>query len=196
MVFLLLAASFGLADASPQNWSGNYPPCNRHHDLLSREHVNLGVRISTSNPALARQFEHAMEFWSGVLDLDWHEEDSQNCSIQLVDGEPGLFESAGGCACVSARSQIPSLPAFQGWVAFNPGAKLTEREMFRVCVHEIGHLFGLAHNPSGSSVMYFFGLDGSESLDAADLDALASRHKLRPGVLEKGVIPTASATIP
>ena len=63
MVFLLLAASFGLADASPQNWSGNYPPCNRHHDLLSREHVNLGVRISTSNPALARQFEHAMEFW-------------------------------------------------------------------------------------------------------------------------------------
>jgi hypothetical protein len=196
MIFLLLAASFGIADASPQNWGGNYPPCNRHYDVLSREHVDLGVRISTSNAALARQFEHAMEFWSGVVDLEWHEEDSQNCSIQLVDGAPVLFKSAGSCACISARSQIPNLPAFQGWIAFNPDAKLTEREMFKISVHEIGHLLGLPHNPSGSSVMFFFGLDGSESLDAADLDALASRHKLRPGILERGVVTTAPITLP
>ena len=188
MVFLLLAASFGVAATSPQNWSGNYPPCNRHDDLLSRERVDLGIRISTSNATFARQFKQAMEFWSGVLDLTWHDDDSPNCSIQLVDGEPELFESSGSCSCVSARSQLPDRPAFQGWIAFNTGAKLTERQMFLVSVHEIGHLLGLPHNSSGSSVMFFFGLDGSESLDTNDLAALATRHKLRAGVLEKGVI--------
>ena len=196
VIFLLLAASFGIAEAAPQNWGGKYHPCDRHHDLLNREHVDLGVRISTANPALAREFEQAMEFWSGVLDLEWHEEDSQNCSIQLVDGAPELFDSAGSCACISARSQFPNLPAFQGWIAFNPGVKLTEHEMFLVSVHEIGHLLGLPHNPSGSSVMFFLGLDEAVSLDAADLDALASRHKLRAGIFENGVSKAAPITVP
>ena len=56
---------------------------------------------------------------------------------------------------MAARSQFPDRPAFQGWIAFNPGSKLTQDEMFVVSVHEIGHLLGLPHNPSGSSMMYF-----------------------------------------
>jgi len=43
----------------------------------------------------------------------------------------------------------------------------------------LGHLLGLAHNPNSSSVMYFLRLDGPVFLDAADLSALATRHKLR-----------------
>lgn len=158
--------------------------------------MNLGVRISTSNPALARQFEKAMEFWSGILDLNWHEEDSPNCSMQLVDGTPDLFDSVDSCRCISARSQVPGRPAFQGWIAFNPGAKMTEHEMFVASVHEIGHLLGLPHNPSGSSVMFFLGLEGSLSLDAADLEALAGRHKLREGVFETGGTIAVAITIP
>ena len=196
MIFLLLMASVGVGWVSPQNWTGNYPPCNSHQNLVSLEHVDLGVRISTSNPVLARQFEEAMEFWSEIIDFDWHEDDSRTCSIELVDGAPELFESPGSCTCVSARSQIPDRQLFQGWIAFNPAAKLTEREMFKVSVHEIGHLLGLPHNPSGSSVMYFFELDGSGSLDAADLDVLAKRHRLRPGILEKGSVPIAPIAIP
>jgi len=189
LVLLLLAAGFGIAATTPpQNWSGDYLPCNNHHDLLNREHLDLGVRISTTNAALARQFENALDFWSRVLDLDWHEEDSENCSIQLVDGVPELFNSTDSCECISARSQFPNRAAFEGWIAFNPAVKLTDHEMFVVSVHEIGHLLGLAHNPSGSSVMFFFGPDdGSVSLDATDLNTLASRHKLRPGVTDTGV---------
>jgi hypothetical protein len=43
--------------------------------------------------------------------------------------------------------------------------------MFLTSVHEIGHLPGLPHNPSGSSVMFYLELDDAVLLDAADLDA-------------------------
>jgi Matrixin len=191
MILLLLAAGLGMAGTAAQNWSGNYPGCHRHQDLLNRGHVDLGVRVSTSNAALARQFGLAMDFWSHVLDLDWHEDDSQNCSLELVDGDPELFYSEDSCECISARAQFPNREAFEGWVAFNREVKLTESEMFLISVHEIGHLLGLPHNPNGSSVMFFFGPDGCVSLDAADLNALASLHRLRSGVVAKQVIAVA-----
>jgi hypothetical protein len=169
--------SLGIGQGATPNWSGNYPPCNRHPDLLKREHVDLGVRISTANVVLARQFARAMDFWTGILDLEWHGVGSADCSIQLVDGTPGLFDSA-----MAARSQFPDRPFFQGWIAFNPVSKLAEHEMFVVSVHEIGHLLGLPHNPSWSSVMFFLKLDDSVLLDTSDLNALADRHKLRAGV--------------
>ena len=99
-VFLL--STLALGGATPSNWSGGYAPCNRHPDLLNHEHVDLGVRISTANAVLGRQFERAMEFWRGIVDLEWHEVDSQDCSLQLVDGAPELFLPAG----IAARSQF------------------------------------------------------------------------------------------
>ena len=191
-VSFLLTLCAGIAQPSPPNWSGKYPPCNRPSDLLSREHVDLGVRISTSNPALARQFARAMEFWAQVVDLDWRRVDSQDCSIELVDGTPELFDTVG----MAARAQFPDRPGFEGWIAFNPGARLTEHEMFVISVHEIGHLLGLPHNPDGSSVMYFLELDQLATLDAADLSALAYRHKLRPDIFGKNGAIVARITVP
>jgi hypothetical protein len=186
LILILPAVCFGTETAP--NWTGSYAPCNRHEDLLNREHVDLGVRISTSNSALAQQFEKAMEFWKGVLDIDWHQVNSQDCSLQLVDGTPALFN---WCACMSARTQLPDRPDFEGWIAFNPRLKLSKQEMFLDSVHEIGHLLGLTHNPSDSSVMFFFGLDKTASLDIADLAALALKHTLRPGIFRKAVPVTA-----
>jgi hypothetical protein len=177
LFFILLAMSgMGIAEASPANWEGRYAPCSRHADLLSREHVDLAVRFSTSNSMLAQQFAKAMDFWREVLDLDWHEVDSDDCAIQLVDGSPALFNF---CACMSARSQLPDRPAFQGWIAFNPRFELTKHEMFLDSVHEIGHLLGLPHNADDSSVMFSFGVEKPVSLDATDLDILSTRHLLR-----------------
>ena len=178
MLSLYLVANLGAAQAA-SNWKGPYAPCNLHGDLLSREHVDLAVKISTSNLDLARQFRRAMDFWSGVLDVDWHEVVSEDCSIQLVDGTPEVFSFGRACSCAAARSQLPEESDFQGWVAFNPALPSSPEEMFRDSVHEIGHLFGLRHNPDVSSVMFFIDFGQTVSLDSADLKLLAAHHKLR-----------------
>ena len=164
------------AGEPPGDWSGNYLPCDRHQEVLKREHMNLGVRFSTADAGLAADFARAMNFWATILDMEWHEEDSRGCSIQIVDGVPGLFPST-----EVARAQFPGRPAFQGWIAFNPKRDLPSSERYLVAVHELGHLLGLAHNPSARSVMYYLCLDGAVLLDAADLAALAAHHRLRAG---------------
>jgi hypothetical protein len=190
-VFLLAIGYSIAAEGATPNWGGKYSPCNRHSDLLNREHMDLAEKYSTSNAALAQQFERAMDIWTGVLDLVWHQVDSDECSVQLVDGTPEIFDSVSKCGCLTARSQFPDRPAFQGWIAFNPRLKFNKEEMFLDAVHEIGHLLGLPHNPDSSSVMYFFELEKAVSLDAVDLDALSARHKLRAGIFGKAAMADA-----
>ncbi len=184
-LFLLATAAlpaFAASSTPAANWTGKYAPCDRHSELQQWGHTELGVRLSSSNAALNRQFARAIEFWSQVVDFDWHDEDSDACAIQLVDGAKSLFETPG----VAARAQNPDKTGFQGWVAFNPAVRLTEHEMFVISVHEIGHLLGLEHNSDASSVMYFFDLDDLAGLDTADIRALGERHTLRTGVMPGG----------
>ena len=194
-MFLWLLACVSVATGeTASNWSSNYPPCNRHSELTQTGHLDLGVRVATANPSLAEQFRYAMDFWAGVLDLDWREDDSENCSIQLVDGDRELFQSA----AIAARSQLPDRLDFQGWIAFNPALKLSNTELYRIAVHEIGHILGMRHSSSAMSVMYYFDLEGLEWLDATDLAALATLHKLRITALNKPVklIPRVSNQTP
>jgi hypothetical protein len=175
---------FSLAEAEPPpNWSANNAPCNRHSELLKQGHMDLGVRLATANPLLAEQFRHALDSWARILDLAWHEDDTQNCSIQLIDGDRELFHPA----LVAARSQMPDRLDFRGLIAFNPAQKLDEADLYRISVHEIGHIFGLQHSQKATSVMYFLDLDGLELLDPTDLAALARLHKLRIDAVDKPV---------
>ncbi len=180
---LLLVCLSIAAGESPANWSANYPPCNRHAELLSQGHMDLGVRVATSNRVLAEQFRRAMDSWANILDMDWHEDDTQNCSVQLIDGEHKLFQTA----AMAARSQLPDRSDFQGWIAFNPGKTLSEIELYRISVHEIGHILGLQHSSNAMSIMYSFDLDGQDWLYPTDLATLATHHKLRIATLDKPV---------
>jgi hypothetical protein len=190
LILLLLLAGFSVADAgTPANWIANYPPCNRHSELLRQGHMDLGVRVSTANLVLARQFRRAMDTWASILDLDWHEDDTENCSIQLVDGERQLFQPS----AIAARSQLPGRAYFDGWIAFNPGQTLTETELYRISLHEIGHVLGLQHSSNAMSVMYGFNLDDQDWLDLTDLAALATHHKLRVPFPDKPVKLTSKA---
>jgi hypothetical protein len=172
---LCLMLTFTVRAAEPPGaWTGPYSPCDGHAEVLKQGPMNLGVRFSTSNPALKTEFAHAMSFWASVLDMNWHEEDSRACAIQAVDGVSGLFRPG-----EVARAQFPGLPVYQGWIAFNPRSSLPANELFLTAVHELGHLLGLPHSSNASSAMYFLALDGPVFLDSADLAALAARHRLR-----------------
>jgi len=182
LLCLLIGSSAAYA-GDPVNWSANYPPCTRHAELLQPGHMDLGVRVATSNQVLARQFRRAMDTWARILDLDWHEDDTQTCSIQVVDGDRHLFQPE----AVAARSQLPDRPYFDGWIAFNPGQALGEIELYRISLHEIGHVLGLQHSSNAASVMYGFNLDDQDWLDLTDLAVLAAHHKLRITIPDKPV---------
>lgn len=91
------------------NWSGDYAPCDRRSEVLKQSHMNLGVRFSTSDPGLGVEFARALNFWATILDMEWYEENSRSCSIQVIDGNRKLFRHA-----ALARAQLPNRPAFQG----------------------------------------------------------------------------------
>lgn len=156
------------------NWTGPYTACRQHGELLKRGYMDIGVKFSTTNPELEYAFRMALSFWAEVLDMSWHEDDSSNCSIQLVDGTPEILKST-----IVARSQFTDWDNFQGWIAFNPKVRLNSNEMYLTAVHEIGHMLGLKHNSSARSVMYYLDLEGQEYLDTADIALLSSRHKMR-----------------
>ncbi len=175
---MCILVGLNLAAAEPlANWTANYPTCAGHSELLKKGPMSLGVRIATSNPALAEQFRSAMDFWATVLDLAWHEDDTGDCAVEVIDGQRELF--AQGPGSMAARSQFPDRGDFQGWIVFNPAVTLSRAEMYRISVHEIGHMLGLRHSSNVSSLMYGIDLECSESLDPNDLAALAAHHKLR-----------------
>lgn len=159
------------------NWTGNFMPCERHSELLKYDSMDLGVRFACSNPAIVREFRHALQFWSKVLNMTWHDEPSSSCSVQLVDGTPVILHDG-----MVARAQFAEAPKFQGWIAFDAKAPLTRTEIYRISVHEIGHLMGLRHSSDPHSVMYYEELDADEVLDSEDLRSLAALHKLRRGL--------------
>lgn len=173
-VLCLLTGSAAIARERAGNWSANDSACDGHSELLKKGALKIGVRFSTSNPALQTACARALDFWAIVLDMEWHEDDSHGCAIQIVDGRPDLF-----IPVEIARAQLPNRRGFQGRIAFNPAASLPASEQFFVAVHELGHLLGLPHNPSASSIMFYLNVDEPFVLDKADLTALAAIHKLR-----------------
>ncbi|MEO8051228.1 MAG: matrixin family metalloprotease [Acidobacteriota bacterium] len=185
-VCLVLLCSGWATAESLGNWRANFPPCKQHSELLKQGPMNLGVRVATANPVLAEEFRAAMNFWAEILDLQWHEESTQNCSIEVVDGQRWLF--APEPENMAARSQFPDRSDFEGWIAFNAAVPLNKMEFYRIAVHEIGHMLGLQHSLNVKSLMYGFDLDDSQSLDPADLAALASRHKLRIASLSQPIL--------
>ncbi len=153
--------------------------------------MDIGVRFATENAALAQAFRSAMDFWSTIVDMKWHEDDTANCAMELGDGLSNLFKAAPDT--MAARSQFPDRAGFYGWIAFNPRVRLDSEGFYRISVHEIGHVFGLQHSTHIRSLMYAFDLDCSNLLDAADLSALATRHRLRLKSLSTPVLLAAES---
>jgi hypothetical protein len=136
--------------------------------------MELGVRFDAVSPILREQFGHAMDFWARVLDMDWHPDDTSNCAIRVAEGPPENFALDD-----VAQADSLELDTFGGEISFNPAVSMESSELYLISIHEIGHLFGLEHNPSAKSVMYFIEVEGPQTLDETDIAAVAVRHKLR-----------------
>jgi hypothetical protein len=171
--------------ATPPNWKAALPPCGKHSELLKHGPMNIGVRFQTVNTLLAARFKSALDFWSKVVEMTWHEDNTEGCAMELADGVSDLFASAPNA--LAARSQFPDRSGFYGWIAFNPIPRLDNAELYRISVHEIGHVLGLRHSTHAASLMYAYDLDDSGVLDAADLAALATHHRLRLKSLKEPV---------
>ncbi|MBV8073238.1 MAG: matrixin family metalloprotease [Acidobacteriaceae bacterium] len=158
------------------NWTAELAPCRQSGELLKHGHMEIGLWTKVSNDSLAAEIRRAMDFWANVLDMRWQERhDSQTCSIQVVDGSPGLFRNN----LIAARSQFADRRSFHGWIAFNPKCPLTVVDAYLTAIHEIGHMLGLQHSPNPKSVMYFLDPESPPTLDEKDLALLRARHKLR-----------------
>ena len=180
-VLLSLAILVVPALGSPRtNWSGPYQPCFNRNELTKSGHMDLGVRFDTSSPAIAQGLRRALKFWSGILDMDFHEVTSHSCALAVVDATPGILSENNDVA----RAQFTDWADFQGWIAFDPNISqyMSADEVYATAVHELGHVFGLLHNNHANSVMFYLDADGSSVVDETDLRALAARHTLRSTV--------------
>ena len=175
LLLLLLFASLG----QQTNWTGPYKPCVNSIELRKAGHMSIGVRYDISDRVVIQQFHRAFDFWAKLLDADFHDDQSTSCAIAIVEGSDAVLQHRG---TIVARAQFPDRLNFQGWIAVDPKASsyLADDEATAVWIHEIGHLLGLKHNPSPTSVMFCVDVDGSSRLDSQDLRAIASRHALRP----------------
>ncbi len=93
----------------------------------------------------------------------------------MIDGSPADFATD-----EIAQADSVGVESFRGEIAFNPTVRLSPIELLFTSIHEIGHLFGLDHNPSQTSVMHYMDGSNQQMLDSADLAGLAAYHKLRP----------------
>ncbi len=137
-------------------------------------HMSLGVKLDVTDPVVREQFGRAMDFWAGLLDMEWYRDQTPECAMRITYGAPETFDRDD-----IAQADDPDSNTFQGEIAFNPTSDMTPLEAYLVSIHEIGHLLGLDHNPSPTSVMHALYLEGPEKLEAADIAALSARHRMR-----------------
>jgi hypothetical protein len=177
LALLLLLPFASLAQQT--NWTGPYKPCLNNTELRKTGHMSIGVRYDVSDRLVIQQLHRAFDFWAKLLDADFHDDHSSSCAIAIVEGTDAVLLHS---RTIVARAQLLDRLNFQGWIAVDPRASsyLAGDEATAIWIHEIGHLLGLKHNPSPSSVMFCVDVDGSSKLDSQDLRAIASMHALRP----------------
>jgi len=90
-IFFLLPLAAYSAIAEPSNWTGPYKPCLNSAELRKTGHMTIGVRYDVSDRRIIHQFHRAFDFWSNILDAEFHDDPSTSCSIAIVDGTKALL---------------------------------------------------------------------------------------------------------
>ena len=143
-------------------------PCPNASELQRDGHLDLLVHFDTRNAALTIAFKRALNYWAGILDMEWHDVGHRDCVVEVTGTAEDFFR---------LREVARAMPS--GWIAFNPDFTLNARQLYVVSIHELAHLFGAPHNRDRRSVMASGDQRGDEILLADDLLSIAQKHKLR-----------------
>lgn len=148
--------------------------CSNAGLLKQHGRLDIGVRLS-GNSAFREAEIKALDYWASVLDIDWRQDETDDCSIEFrpVDSissfrHDGAFPVAG--------THMPNDKRFDGVVYFRYVNGYDKRLVFE---HELGHLFGLEHNSDIGSVMYYEPSQSGGYLESSDLSQLKHMHSLR-----------------
>lgn len=143
---------------------------------LLRQHGRLDIGVRFAGNAAFREAEiKALDYWLAVLNLSWHQDETDGCSIEFrpVDSISS-FRTDG--AFPVAGAHMPSDSRFDGVIYFRYANGYNKLLVFE---HELGHLFGLEHDGDQDSIMYYEPSLSGGDLDPSDLKRLKRLHSMR-----------------
>ena len=184
-----------VAQREDKNFASSDSSCEQYDNVMRYRLGDIGVKLDVSEP-WTTAFRQALPYWNRVLDANLHEENNSNaCAIKIINGGLEILGPHTPENTLIALAQIPDRPNFRAKIAVaqQAASSLSALERFLTAVHELGHVFGLYHNPSTQSVMAAEDFDDAQLLDRQDLEALRRKHQLRGVGLEPIPAPWSEA---
>lgn len=151
--------------------------CQASADLLSQEHLTIRAKLDQVSAVDGWALQEALKYWAGVLDLDWKQDNDLNtCNLELLYTTEQTARIA--------YTIMPHAIGFDGAIYLNTTYRTPANRLAEVAllIHELGHVFGLVHNPDLNSVMNYRNESASGAagrLTAADIERVGRMHALR-----------------
>lgn len=172
------AAVLGITLCTPVMAKSHKPvTCAAADALLSPGPLHVRVRFADVTPEIQDATLVALKYWSGILDMDYRvDDDIRTCNLQVV-----MYNNCQYPQIMAVSTQPGVSRYFDAMIRVNPYSAIHAhgRMLVQMISHECGHTFGLGHSTDTQSIMYPILPQAGDTLDAADIAALAARHTMR-----------------
>jgi len=162
-------------------------PCLKYNELRNAGHMDIGVLLVVKDERVRAATSEALNRWSQVIDMTWHEDRTSTCALTIVEAPVAGFRYYSGDRLVTnipprtARAQLPqNADTFKGIVFVNTARLLSLDKywMADAMQHELGHLFGYnSHSDNPRSIMYWNVTGDNQKLQKEDVKVIARYHK-------------------
>ena len=164
-------------------------PCRNYNELRNTGHMSIGVLLLIENQRMRAATGEALNRWSRLIDMEWHEDRTSTCALTIVEAPEAGFKYYSGDRLIAniaprtARAQLPqNAGTFKGIIFVNTARLLSLDKywMADAVQHEIGHLLGYnSHSDNPRSIMYWNVTGDNQKLQKEDLKVIGRYHKRR-----------------